>query len=91
MPPTTQTVVLQPFNQYDGTYSSGGLAESRDPFPSLHAGEGSFLVLVPYNGIVELKSVMDIKPGDSNLIIGYHVYEIACTCSGEHFVALALM
>ena len=56
-----------------GAYSLGGSAESHPiPLPSLHDGEGSsFPGLVPSDDMVNSESVMDIKPGDSGVVIGY--------------------
>ena len=51
-------------------------------------GEGSsFPHLVPSNYMVNSKSVMGIKPGDSGVVIGYQVDEFTCTLSAEQFVA----
>ena len=48
------------------------------PPPSLHGGEGSsFPGVAPLNDMVNSESVMDIKPGDSGVVIGYQVDE--CT------------
>ena len=41
--------------------------------PSLHSGEGSFPDLVPINDMVNSESVVDMKPGDSGVVIGYQV------------------
>ena len=80
---------FQPFQQYGGAYRFGGLAESHLNLPpSLHGGEGSsFSGLVPTNDIVNSKSVLGMKPGDSGVVIGYMVDEFTCTWSAEHFVA----
>ena len=44
------------------------------PPPSLHDGEGSsFPGLVPSDDMVDSESVMGIKPGDSSVVIGYHI------------------
>ena len=46
------------------------------PPPSLHDGEGSsFPGLVPSDDVVNSESVMCIKPGDSSVVIGYHIDE----------------
>ena len=37
--------------------------------------------------MVDSESVMDIKPGDSGVVIGYQVDEFTCTWSTEQFVA----
>ena len=70
-------------------YSLGGSIESHlIPPPSLHDGEGSsFPGLVPSDDAVDSDSVMDIKPGDSGVVIGYQVHEFTCTWSAEQFVA----
>ena len=77
MPPATQAAVLQPFQLYGGAYRFGGLAESHPiPSPSLHGGEGSsFPGLVPSNDTVNSESMVGFKPGDSGVVIGYHVDE----------------
>ena len=58
------------------------------PPPSLHGGKGfSFPGLVLSNDMVDSESVMDVKPGDSGLVIGYHVDAFTHTWSAEWFVA----
>ena len=57
------------------------------PLPSLYDGEGSSTGLVPSDNTVNSESVMDIKPGDSSVVIGYQVDELTCTWSAEQFVA----
>ena len=37
--------------------------------------------------MVDSESAMDIKPGDSGVVIGYQVDEFTCTWSAEWFVA----
>ena len=37
--------------------------------------------------MVNSESVMDVKPGDSSVVIGYQVDEFTCTWSAEQFVA----
>ena len=70
-------------------YSLGGLAESHlIPPPSLHDGEGSsFPGLVPSDDMVNSKSAVGIKPGDSGVVIGYQVDEFTHSWSIEWFVA----
>ena len=56
--------------------------------PSLHVGEwSSFPGLVPPNDMVNSESVVDIKPGDSGMAVGYQVDEFTHTLSRKHFVA----
>ena len=58
------------------------------PLPSLHGREGSsFPGLVPSDDVGDSESVMGIKPGDSDLVIGYEVDEFTHTWSAEQFVA----
>ena len=58
------------------------------PPPSLHGGEGSsFPGLVPSDDAVNSESVMDIKPGDSGVVIWYQGDELTHTWSAEQFVA----
>ena len=66
-----------------------GLAESHPiPLLCLHNGEGStFPSLVPSDDMVNSESVVDIKPGDSGVVIGYQVDELTHTWSAEQFVA----
>ena len=57
-------------------YGLGDSIESHlIPPPSLHDGDGSS------------DSVMSIKPGDSSVVIGYHIDELTCTWFAEQFVA----
>ena len=72
-----------------GAYSFGGLVESHlIPLPSLHGVEGSPIQgLVPSNVIVNSKSVVGIKPGDSGVVIGYQVDEFTRMWSVEQCVA----
>ena len=58
------------------------------PPPSLHGGEGSsFPGLVPPNNMVNSKSAVGIKPGDSGVVTGYQVDGFTDTWSAEQFVA----
>ena len=79
----------QPSHLYGGAYSLGGSLESHPiPQPSLHDGEGSpFPGLVPSDDMVNFESVIDIKPGNSSVVIGYQVDEFIHTRSAEQFVA----
>ena len=55
---------------------------------SLMVGRGSsFPGLVQSDDRVDSESVMGIKPGDSGVVIGYHVDEFNCIWSEEQFVA----
>ena len=85
-PSATHSAVPQPFG---GAYSLGGSVESHLILPpSLCDGEGSsFPGLVPSDDVVDSDSVMDIKPGDSSVVIGYQVDEFTHTWSAECFVA----
>ena len=75
-PSATQLAVPQPYHLYGGVYSFGGLAESPDPSAFLACGEGSsFPDLVPSHDMVNSESAMGIKPGDSGVVIGYHIDE----------------
>ena len=51
----TDSAVPQPFHQYSGAYSFGGLAKSHlIPLPSLHGGKGtSFPGSAPCNDMVD--------------------------------------
>ena len=84
-PSATHSAVPQPFGE---AYSLGGSVESHPiPPPSLHDGEGSsFPGLVPSDDAVDSESVMGIKPGDSSVVIAYHVDEFTHTWSAEWFV-----
>ena len=88
-PPATHSAVSQPSHLLGGAYSLGGSVESHlIPLLSLHGGEGSsFPGLVPSDDMVNSKSVMGIKPGDSGVVIGYQVDEFTHTWSAEQFVA----
>ena len=81
-----QSVVIRTFSQYNGAYSTGGLSENHPiPLPSLHARSLLFQVLshlMTHNS----KSVVDIKAGDSGVVLGYQVDEFACNWLAEHFV-----
>ena len=58
------------------------------PPHSLHVEEGSsFPALVPPNDTVDPESVVDMKSGDSGVVIGYQVDEFTHTWSAECFVA----
>ena len=58
------------------------------PPSSLHGGEGSsFPGLVLSDDLVDSKSAMGIKPGDSGVVIGYQVDVFIHTWSAEQFVA----
>ena len=85
-PSATHSAVPQPIG---GLYSLGGSVESHlIPLPSLHGVEGSsFPGLVPSDDAVNSDSVIDIKPGDSGVVIGYQVDESTRTWSAEWFVA----
>ena len=88
-PSATQSAVPQPSHLYGGTYSLGCSAESHTiPPPSLNDRErSSFPGLVPSDDVVNSKSVMGIKPGDSSVVNGYQVEEFTHTWSAEWFVA----
>ena len=81
-------MVLQPVHFYCGTYSFRGLVETHlVPLHSLQGGEGfSVPGLVPSNEKVNSESVVDIKTGDSGVVIGYQVDEFTHTWSVEQFV-----
>ena len=50
------------------------------PVPSLHCGEvSSFPGCVPPDDIINSKSVMGVKPGDSVVVIKFQVDEFTCT------------
>ena len=58
------------------------------PLLSLHGWEGSsFPGLAPYNDMVDSESAVDIKPGNSGVLIGYQVDEFTGPWSAEQFVA----
>ena len=75
---STQTTVLQPFNQYCGAYSFGGLAESQlIPLPFLCGWEGSFVSgIAPLDDKVNSKSVLGIKSQWfwCDLVSGWGIY-----------------
>ena len=85
-PSATQSAVPQLIGE---VYILGGSIESHlIPLSSLHDGEGSsFPDLVPSDDAVHSDSVIDVKPGDSSVVIGYQVDEFTCTWSAEWFVA----
>ena len=68
-PNATQTAVLQPFDQYSGTYSCGGSIGSHPGYlPSLHGRKGSlFSGVVQPSDTVNSLSFVGIKL--NNLII----------------------
>ena len=68
-----QSAILYPFNQYDGTYSFGGLVESHlNSLPSIHGGNWSCVPdLVLPDDMVDLKSVVSVKHCDSSGAVGY--------------------
>ena len=88
-PSAAQSAVIQSFQLYDGAYSFGGLAESHQIHPPfLHGGEVSSIPgLVPSNDTGDSESAMGIKPGDSGVVIGYHVDAFTHTWSAEQFIA----
>ena len=62
--------------------------ESPVPPSSLHGGEGSsFLGSIPSDDMAYSKSVMDIKPGDSAVVVQYQFGEYTDTWLVEHFIA----
>ena len=65
-----------------------GSAESQAiPLPSLHVGEkSSFPGCVPPSDMINSKSVVGIKPGDSGVMIGYQVDEFTDTWLVRHFL-----
>ena len=68
----------------------GGPTES--PQPSLHGGKGSsFPGLVPPSETIDLKSVLNIKPGDSGVVNGYQVDEITHMWSVDTLAHLYLI
>ena len=71
-----------------GAYSFGCLAESPIPstFPAWWKGF-SFPGLLSSNDTVNSESVVGMKPGDSGVVIRYHVDKFTCTWSVEWFVA----
>ena len=70
----TQSAVLKPFQLYGGAYNFWGLAESQHiPPHSLQCWDGSSVPdLVPSNDMISSESMVDIKPGGSGVLIGYH-------------------
>ena len=63
-----------------------GSQQSPDP-PSLCGGKGSSLSgCGPPNDMVNSKSVIDVKPGDSGVVIGYQADEFTHTWQAECFV-----
>ena len=71
-----------------GHTAFGCMAESHMiTLPSLHDGEGSFPGCVPPNDLFNTVSVVDIKPGDFGVVIGYQVGTFTHTWLVKHFVA----
>ena len=72
-------------NNMMGAYRFGGFAESHQiSLPSLHGMDGShFPGLALPSDRVNSESVVGIKPGDSGVVIGYHVDEFTHTWSTE--------
>ena len=87
-PYATQSAVFQPLQQYSGPYSFEDSAEGHlIPLPSLHHWEEStFPGVVPLSDTVNSESVVDMKPGDSDVVIGYQVDEFTHAWSAEHFI-----
>ena len=87
-PYATQSAVPQPPHLYGGVYSFGGLAVSHSiSLPSMHGGEGSsFPGLVPPDDMVISEYAVDIKTGNSGVVIGYQVDEFNHIWSAEWFV-----
>ena len=85
----THLAVSQPIHQYGGAYSFGGSAGIHPILlPSLHGGEGSsFPGILLSNDMVNSKSVVGIKLGNSGLVIMYHVDEFIHTCFVECLTA----
>ena len=88
-PPATHLTLPQPFQQYGKAYSFGGSAEIHlISLPSLHGGEGSyFLGSAANSDTINSKSVVEINPGDSGMMIGYQVDEFTHTWSVEYLTA----
>ena len=87
MPYATQIAVSQPFNQYGRIIQLCTLSRVSILLTSLYGGvESSFLDLVPPNDAANSESVVAINPGDSGMLIGYHVNEFTHTWSAEHFI-----
>ena len=85
----THSAVPQQFHQYGGAHSFGGLTESHPITPpSLHGGDRSiFPGSSPPDHMVNSKCVVGIKPGDSDVVIGYQVDEFICTQVTEFCIA----
>ena len=49
--------------------------------------EGILPGLVPPSDMINPESVVEVKHGDSGVIIGYQIDEFTPTCSAEYFVA----
>ena len=78
----------KPFNQYGGAYSLRILQSHLISLPSLHGRDrSSFPGLVPPNYMVNLESVVSVKPGDSGMVIENLVDGFTQTYSAEYFVA----
>ena len=76
-PHATHSAVPQPFHPCGGAYSFGGLVEWH-PFslPSLHGREWPvFAGNDPPSEKGDSKSAVDIKHGNSDVVIGYQVDE----------------
>ena len=72
----THSSFPQPFHQYGGAYSSGTWQSHPIHLPSVNGREGSsFPSCVSPKAVLDSRSVMGIKPGDSGVVIWYQVVE----------------
>ena len=80
-PSATQSAVPQPSHLYGWAYSLGAWQRVTQSLchPYMMGEGSSFPGLVPLDDMVNSKSVMGIKPGDSSVVIGYQVDEFTCT------------
>ena len=84
-------LLIQLLDMYGRAYRFMGLEESHlIHLPCLHCVEGSsFPGYASLDDMGNSKSVVGIKPGGSDVVIGYQVDEFTCTWSVECFFALS--
>ena len=79
----THSAVCQPSHQYVGPNSVGGSSELPWFLHLMHGGEGSsFPCCVPPSDLLDSKSVVGIKPGDSGVEIGIWLINFSHLVSG---------
>ena len=88
-PPGAHLTIPQAFQQYGGTYGFGRFTESHlIPPSSLYVVEkSSFPGSTLPNNTVHSKSLVEVKPGDSGVVIRYHINGFTFTWLAENFIA----